>query len=603
MDHFNRREKSLSMEIWIVSIILAIILYLLISEKIPIDLIAIGLIVILMLTNLLTPIEAVAGFANPAVLTVGAMFLISQGMIRTGAVGFLGERVIRYSKGKAGLALLIILTIVAAASAFLNNTPVVVLFIPVVMSMCCKFGLSPSKFLIPLSYASILAGSCTLIGTSTNIIVSDLSAGYGYGALEMFELSKVGVPIAVLGLGFLLLAAFKIMPTTANPTCELENGHRQQYLAEIHIPKGSILIEKNPSDAFQSKYPDVEVLELIRNSHIFYPGRDMVTILADDLLLVKGSANSIVEILQSKIAALPSSEKGLDFGNGEKHPVLVEMIVPPQSDLLEQRLKETDLNRDPDVHAIAIKRSNLHYTAQKLHDISLRVGDILLLWCPPSKLEELRSKRDVIIVEDIHHTIVHRRKVRIAVTIFAGLIFAAATGLADIMVCALTAVFLMAISGCLQLRDAYRSLQPNVLLLIAATIALGQAMQKTGASQVYAQAFLSIFANGSPVLVLAGILVLTSISTHLLSNNATAVLLLPMAISTAAKLGVDPKPFIIAVCLGASACFATPIGYQTNLLVYGPGGYRFEDYFRLGIPLNFLVIILGTFLIPIFWPF
>lgn len=591
------------MEIWIVSIILATTLYLLISEKIPIDLIAIGLIVILMLTNLLTPIEAVAGFANPAVLTVGAMFLISQGMIRTGAVGFIGEHVIRYSKGKAGLALLIILTIVAMASAFLNNTPVVVLFIPVVMSMCCKFGLSPSKFLIPLSYASILAGSCTLIGTSTNIIVSDLSVGYGYGALEMFELSKIGVPIAVLGLGFLLLAAFKIMPTTANPTCELESGHRQQYLAEIHIPKGSILIEKDPSDAFQSKYPDMEVLELIRNSHVFYPGRDMVTILADDLLLVKGSANSIVEILESKIADLPLSEKGLDFGNGEKHPVLVEMIVPPQSDLLGQRLKETNLTRDPDVHAIAIKRSNLHYTEQKLHDISLKIGDILLLWCPPLKLEELRSKRDVIIVEDIHHTIVHRRKVRIAVTIFAGLIFAAATGLADIMVCALTAVFLMAISGCLQLRDAYRSLQPNVLLLIAATIALGQAMQKTGASQVYAQAFLSIFAKGSPMLVLAGILVLTSISTHLLSNNATAILLLPMAISTAVKLGVDPKPFIIAVCLGASACFATPIGYQTNLLVYGPGGYRFEDYFRLGIPLNLLVIIVGTFLIPIFWPF
>ena len=209
----------------------------------------------------------------------------------------------------------------------------------------------------------------------------------------------------------------------------------------------------------------------------------------------------------------------------------------------------------------------------------------------------------MIIVEDIHHTIVHRRKVRIAVTIFAGLIFAAATGLADIMVCALTAVFFMAISGCLQLRDANRSLQPNVLLLIAATIALGQAMQKTGASQVYAQAFLSIFAKGSPMLVLAGILVLTSISTHLLSNNATAILLLPMAISTAVKLGVDPKPFIIAVCLGASACFATPIGYQTNLLVYGPGGYRFEDYFRLGIPLNLLVIILGTFLIPVFWSF
>jgi di/tricarboxylate transporter len=401
----------------------------------------------------------------------------------------------------------------------------------------------------------------------------------------------------------LLIAAFKIMPTTVNPTCELDRGQRQQYLAEIHISSGSALIKANPQTAFQSKYPDVEVLELIRQSHVFYPGRDLVSILAGDLLLIKGSANSIVEILQSKMADLPPSEKGLRFGNGEKQPVLVEMIVPPQSELLGQRLKETEFTRDPNLHTIAIKRSNLHYTEQKLHDVSLRIGDILLLWCPPDKLTELRSKRDMIIVEDIHHAIVHRRKARIAAIIFVGLILAAALGLADIMVCALTAVFLMAISGCLQLRDAYRSLQPNVLLLIAATIALGQAMQKTGASQVYAQTFLNLFKEGSPMLVLGGILILTSISTHLLSNNATAVLLLPVAVSTALKLGVDPKPFIISVCLGASACFATPIGYQTNMLVYGPGGYRFEDYLRLGIPLNLLVIILGTFLIPMFWPF
>ncbi len=591
------------MEVWIVSILLGITLYLLISEVIPIDLIAIGLIVFLMLTQLLTPREAVAGFSNPAVLTVGAMFLVSQGMIRTGAVSFLGERVIKLSKGRAGLALFIILIIVALASAFMNNTPVVVLFIPVIMSMCCEFGLSPSKFLIPISYASILAGSCTLIGTSTNIIVSDLSAAYGYGHLSMFELSKVGVPIAIAGLAFLLVGAFKIMPTTANPTCELKSEDHQRYLAEIHIPRGSALIGRDPQRAFQSNYSDLEVLELIRYSHVFYPGRDVVTIAADDLLLVKGSANTLVEVLQTKVADLPLSEKGLAFGNGDDPPVLVEMIVPPQSDLLGQRLKETDLTRDPDLHTIAIKRSNLHYTEQKLHDISLRIGDILLLWCPSSKLENLRAATNVIIVEDIHHTIIHRRKAKIAAAIFGGLILAAGFGLADIMVCALTAVFLMAILGCLQLKEAYRSLQPNVLLLIAATIALGQAMEKTGASQMYAQAFLSVFQGFSPPWILAGIMLLTSISTHLLSNNATAVLLLPVAISTAVNLGINPKPFIIAVCLGASACFATPIGYQTNLLIYGPGGYRFGDYFKLGIPLNLLVIVMGTVMIPLFWPF
>ncbi len=591
------------MEIWIVSIILLVTLYFLLSEIIPVDLTAIGLVVALMLSQLLTPVEAVAGFANPAVLTVGAMFLVSQGMIRTGAVGFLGERVIRFSGGRAGLALLIVLIISASASAFLNNTPVVVLFIPVVMSMCCEFGLSPSKFLIPLSYASILAGSCTLIGTSTNLIVSDLSAAYGYGSLGMFELSRVGLPIAVVGIFLLALTAFKFMPATTNPHCELDPDQRQRYLAEIHISKGSALIGKDPLAIFNTKYPDLEILELIRASHVYYPGRDDLLLASDDLLLVKGSANAIVEILQSKDADLPFFEKGLPPGNGENRQVLVELIVPPQSQLLGQRLKHTMLTRDPHLHTIAIKRSNLHYTEQKLHDIALRIGDILLLWCPSAKLDELRAEADMIIVEDIHHTIIHRRKAKNAALIFSGLILAAGLGLADIMVCALTAVFLMAVTGCLQLRDAYRSLQPNVLLLIAATIALGHAMEKTGASHAYARTFLSLLSGFSPMWVLAGILTLTSISTHLLSNNATAVLLLPVAVSTALKLGVDPKPFIIAVCLGASACFATPIGYQTNLLVYGPGGYRFGDYFRLGMPLNVLVIIAGTVLIPIFWPF
>lgn len=591
------------MEVWIVSLILAVTLYLLVSEVIPIDLTAIGLVVALMLTRMLTPVEAVEGFANPAVITVGAMFLVSQGMIRTGAVAFLGERVIKLSKGRASLALFIILTIVAVASAFMNNTPVVVLFIPVVMSMCCEFGLSPSKFLIPLSYASILAGSCTLIGTSTNIIVSDLSASYGYGHLTMFELSKIGVPIAAVGLLFLRFAAFKIMPDAASPTCELKDGKHQLYLAEIYIPRGSELIGIDLADAFKSSHRDLKVIELIRYSHVFYPGRDHVKISADDLLLVKGSANNIVEILQTKAADLPLSENGLAFGNGDNPSLLVEMIVPPQSELLGQRLKETELARDTDTHIIAIKRNNLHYTEQKVLDVSLRIGDILLLWCPKDRLNKLRSEANVIVVEDIHHNIVHRRKAKFAAAIFTGLILAAALGLADIMVCALTAVFLMAITGCLQLKDAYRSLQPNVLLLIAATIALGKAMQTTGASQVYAMGFLNIFKGLSPIWVLAGFLFLTSISTHLLSNNATAVLLLPVAVSTAVKLGLDPKPFIIAVCLGASACFATPIGYQTNLLVYGPGGYRFKDYFKLGIPLNLLVIAVGTALIPLFWPF
>ena len=591
------------MSIWIVSAILMVTLYLLITEKISVDLIAVGIIVALMVSRVLTPLEAVAGFAHPAVITVGSMFLLSKGLIRTGAVGFIGEKVVLLARGNAKLALLMILLTVAVASAFINNTPVVVLFIPVVMRMCCNFGLSPSKFLIPVSYASILAGTCTLIGTSTNIIVSDLSAKSGYGAIGMFELSTLGVPIAALGIVFLLVAAPRLMPSLLNPTCEIENSEHRRYLAEISIPRGSKLIGKDPGTVFAEDYPHLEVLELIRYSHIFHPGRDDLTVSADDLLLVKGSSNDLVEILHHDDVELPLAQKDLSFGPGKKETFVVELIIPPQSSLLGQRLLGSDLMRDPDIHIIAIKRSGLHYTEKQIRDVKLRVGDIILVWCYGDKLERMREEIDFIIVEDVHHEIVHKRKAWKALLIFAGLIIAATLGLADIMVCALTAVFLMILSGCLQMRDAYRALQADVLLLIAGTVALGTAMEKTGTSQLYADAYLGLFRGASPALVLGGFILLASISTQVLSNNATAVLLFPVAVSTALGLGVDPRPFIMAVCFGASACFATPIGYQTNLLVYGPGGYRFSDYLKLGIPLNFLVLILGTLMIPVIWPF
>lgn len=590
------------MEIIIVSTILIATIYLLISERIPIDLTAIGIMVALMLTGILTPVQAVAGFANPAVITVGAMFLISQGMVRTGAVGLIGQRVMDLAHGRARLALLMVLLIVGVASAFINNTPVVVLFIPVIITMGCRLGVSPSKYLIPISYVSILAGTCTLIGTSTNIIVSDLSARYGYGALGMFELAGVGLPLAVIGFGFIMAAAPRWLPDLAHPTCELDNQPKRRYLAELVVPRGSALVGLDPCTGLPAKYPGIEVLELIRYSHIFHPCRDAVAIAPDDLLLVKGSPNDLTHILQGRDVDLPATEKGISFG-GPDESLVVELIIPPQSDLLGQRLRETYLARDPDLHLVAVERSGLHYTERQIKDIRLRIGDILLVWCRADRMEKFRGRSDWIVVEDVHYDIVRKRKAPLAGLIFAAMVTAAATGLADIMVCALTAAFLMLATGCLPLKEAYRALQSNVLMLIAGTIALGTAMAQTGASQYYAELYLGLLHGWAPVWILAGFILLTSVSTQVLSNNATAVLLLPIAISTALGLGVHPKPFIMAVCFGASACFATPIGYQTNLLVYGPGGYRFSDYLKLGIPLNIIVLVGGTLLVPLFWPF
>ena len=591
------------MTIWLVTLILAAAMLLLITEKLPVDLTSIGIIVVLTISGILTPTEAIAGFASPAVITVGAMFLISQGMIRTGAVRFISQKVTGYSRGRPNLAMFLILVIVGTASAFINNTPVVVLFIPIILSLGCELDFSPSKVLIPVSYASILAGTCTLIGTSTNIIISDLSASHGFGSLTMFELSSLGVPIALLGLIFLMFAAPKLMPNLHSPICELKDSEHRRYLAELQIPRGSRIIGESPKFYFAQKYPDMEVLELIRYSHVYYPDRDRVKIAPDDLLLVKGSADDLVEILDDDLVELPMAEEGMNFEADTKEALIVELIIPPQSSLLGERLVASRLRRDPDIHIIAIKRRELHYAEPKVKDIRLQIGDILLARLPESSLDRLRGGTDFIIVEDVHHEIVHKRLSRRAFLIFGAMIVAASTGLADILICALAAAFLMIITGCLQLRDAYRAIDSRVLLIIIATIALSAALEKTGASAFYARTFLNLVSGLSPAYVLSGVLLLTSISTHLLSNNATAVLLLPIAISAAQGLGVDPKPFIIAVCFGASACFATPIGYQTNLLIYGPGGYRFSDYLKMGIPLNLLVLTMGSLFIPILWPF
>ncbi|TKB11682.1 SLC13 family permease [Desulforhopalus sp. IMCC35007] len=591
------------MDIWIISTILLITLYLLITEKISVDLTAIGIMVLLVISRILTPKEAISGFANPALITVGAMFVVSKGMMRTGGVEFLGRKIIQMAKGNHKLALIIILVSVAVASAFINNTPVVILFIPVVMSMCCEFGLSPSKFLIPVSYASILAGTCTLIGTSTNIIISDLSVTNGYAGLTMFELSTLGVPIAVIGIILLYFIAPKVLPDLANPTCQLKDGDHRKYLAELKIPEKSNLIGKNPDELFAAGYPSINVIELINKSNIYHPVRDKRMTCEDDILLVKGSLNDLVAILRNEQVDLPTSEKDLVLGAQKDAPIVVELIVSPHSSLRGQKIQHTDLARDSEIHIIALKRSNLHISEKQIHDVRLQTGDILLVWCHESKLESIRSDTQYIVIEDVYEELLHKKKAAWSILNFIGMVGTATLGLADIMTCALTAAFLMIITGCLQMRDAYRALQGDVLLLIAGTIALGVGMQKTGASQFYAETFISLFAGSSPLIVLGAIILLTSICTQILSNNATAVLLLPIAISTALGIGVDPKPFIVGICFGASACFATPVGYQTNLMVYGPGGYRFMDYMKLGLPLNAFVVITSTLFIPYIWPF
>ncbi|MGA7877624.1 MAG: SLC13 family permease [Desulfoferrobacter sp.] len=591
------------MTIWFISLILALTIFLLVTEKIPIDVTAVGLLVVLMATGILDPAEALGGFANPAVITVGSMFMLSRGLMRTGALALVSEKMIEYSQGKDKRILIMAMLGTAIPSAFLNNTPVVVLFVSIIMSVCCEYGLSPSRYLIPVSFSSITAGTCTLIGTSTNIIVSDLSLKYGYGGIQMFELTSLGALIAVVVIALLFFLAPLFMPQHKAPVCELKGEAAPRYLAELSVNPEGRLVGNEPQSFLSEEYPSIELFEVIRGSFIHLPDREKVIAAPADILFVKGTVNDLIAILHEGVVDLAHKVEELNFRAHDENSLIVELIIPPESGLIGEQPIEANLQTELGIQFIAVKRKGIHYTRQKLRSLKLSIGDVLLIHCSRDKLDELRNNPDVIVLEDIHHRIINKKKAPIALIIFAAMVAVASSGLMNIVTAAVTAVFLMIITKCLQLRDAYRSLDVKVLLLIIGTIALGTAMEKTGAAKLYAGAFLAPFKGQSPSLILTAFILLTSIITHIISNNATAVLLLPIAISTALSLNVDPRPFIIGICFGASCCYASPLGYQTNLLVYGPGGYRFTDFLKLGIPLVLVTWLLSSFLIPFIWHF
>jgi di/tricarboxylate transporter len=589
------------MTVWLITIILLVTIYLLVSEKYPIDLTAIGLIAVLMITGILTPSEALAGFANPSVITIVAMLVLSSGLIRTGALSFLTEKIARFLKGDEKRILLVSTIGVAIPSAFIGHTPIVVLFVPILMSICCGYGMSPSKFLIPVSYASIAGGTMTLIGTATHLLISSFATYYGYGPLGMFEFSPVGVPIMVVTLLFLYFTSSGRMPSHKAPVCELRGSGAPQFLSELLVPDGSKLIGKTIAGA-EGNLESVEIFEIVRNGVILLPEDDGLRILEKDMLLVKGSASDIIGLLDLKLVVLPHELEGTKFPGKSGEYMILEMIISPQSRLIGESPIGGWLQRELGIRIIAVKRRGIHYSEQKLSSIRLTIGDVLLVGCKSESLDEIRSKPDFIVIEDVHHQVVGKTKASLALGIFVASIAAAATRVADISICTFTGAFVMVLTGCITLRGAYRSISVKVLIMIVGMMALGTALEKTGAAMVYTDLFLTPLKGLDPKLILSAFILLTCILTELMSHITTSVLLVPVAVTIATSLGVNPKAFIFGVCFGASCGFASPISYHTHLLVFGPGGYRFKDFLKLGIPLDILIWILSSLLIPLVWP-
>ncbi len=598
----------MSPQILSVTAILVIALYLLVTERWPLPLTALGIIVGLSLSeallgNVLSFSNIFGSFGSRGPLAVAMLFIVSRGLIRSGALSFVVNLAAKITKGQPLRLMIFMVITVISLSAFLNNTPVVILFISIILMLCEKFRFVPSKFMIPLSFASILGGTCTLIGTSTNIILSDMMVLNGQKPLGMFELSVVGVPVAVVGGLFLIFVAPKLLPERKSTFISSGDQQENLYLSEVVVPESSPLVGIDTGEAASVLGPSGQVAELSRQGEILYvPGREDQTIKVGDLLVISSPLDDLTSLLGKNIVTLRHGGDLSLSGPSDAHPI-AELIVPPASRVRGRRLWNTAAGRDENITIIGVRHKEGHYAWQKTSQLRLATGDTLLIQGTRSAMDSLASDGDFIIMEEASQKIHYSNKAPLALALFLGMVFCAATGIMSILPAATIAAFLMILTRCVNLKESFHSLDGEVLLLIISTISLGKALSETGAAGVYAHAFLTPFEGVSAHIVLLAVVTLTALITNFLSNNSAAALLTPVAVSIGIELGVDPRAFLVGIAFGASACYLTPIGYQTNLLVYAPGGYKFSDFMRVGLPMTLMVIVLSTIMIPIFFPF
>ncbi len=589
----------ISINIILVLALVAVVMVLFVSERFSVDLVALLALAVLLLLGLVTPEEGISGFSNPATITVGAMFVLSAALQKTGAVQSLGWMLIRLGRKRGVLLLAVILT-TAVVSAFINNTAAVAVFLPLVLGVSSRRKLPASKLLIPLSYASQFGGVCTLIGTSTNLLVSSISDKAGYGAFSMFEFAPLGLILVGAGVVYFLSVGQWLLP--ARRTDELTKTYQLgEYITELRVLPESSLIDKTLRESRFGELHDATVLEILRDKKkIWSPHREPVQ--EGDILLVRGRIKELMDMKSSQKLEIEPEFKLKDESLQAEDLKLVEALVSPTSRLIDRTLAELDFRRRYNAIVLAIQRRD-QTVREKLNSLRLRFGDALLLQAPSEEINRLRRDNDFIVLEEVEEPVLRPRKGPLALAIIAAVVVTAAVGQLPILVAALLGVLALVLTRCLTLEEAYAAVDWKVVFLLAGILPLGIALEKSGAAELISTKGLHSVAGLGPVAVLAAIYLLTAILTEFMSNNAAAVLLAPIAISTAHTLQLDPKPFLMAVCFAASTSFATPVGYQTNTMVYHPGGYRFTDFTKVGLPLNLIFWALAVLFIPIFWPF
>ena len=576
----------------------AVVLF--VTEKFSTDIVAILVMIVLLVFRVLTPAEGLAGFANTATVTVGAMFVLSAGMFRSGAVNFVGRALGRLARHSSGLMLFVLMVGVGVLSSFLNNTAAVAILIPVVIVVARRAKTSPSKLLMPLSFASMFGGMCTVLGTSTNILASSIAEQAGLQAFGMFEFTKLGVIFFAVGVAYMMTLGRRLVPDHRGQGDLTTSFGLGDYLTDLVLQTESKSVGHSLASAPLVKELNIEVLQILRGEDTLRPTPE--TILREgDVLRIQGNLRSINELKGRAGVTFGMSMKWRDEHLQSTDTRLVEAVVGPSSPLAGKSLAESRLRENYGASVLAIRQHGTLRHGQ-FENITLMPGDALLIDVPNDQIEHLTQQRVFLVVSRAGIPRFDWRKASKAVAIVVAVVVVAATGLLPIVAAAATGALMMVLSGCVSTEEAYGAIEWNVLFLLAGMLSLGAAMQKTGASTMLANGMIDSVGEFGPLALLAAFFGATMLLTEVMSNNATVALLLPIAITTAQAIDVDPHAFMFAVVFAASSSFMTPVGYQTNTMIYGPGQYRFKDFVRVGAPLNLIFWALGTLLIPWFWP-
>lgn len=575
-------------------------------ELLPVDVTALTLLLALVASGLVPLDEGVAGFSNQGVLTIAGLFILSHALMRTGLLEVVGERLSRRFGHRRWIGVAVFLGLVALMSGFLNNTAVVAMTIPLGIEICRRLGISPSKVLMPLSFAAIFGGTLTLIGTSTNLLVSSIVMEAGQAPLGMFEFTPLGAVFLALGLGYVVLRAPRALPERASLESLTSDFQMTSYLTELRVVEGSKLVGRTVRIVRMSERYDVTVLAILRDSERITENLRAQELQVGDTLVVRGTTGGLMRLRSDTGVALLSDVKMTDEELAGSEQVVVEALVVPNSGLIGRTLQEMDFRRSYGGFVLAIRRAEATLR-ERLARTPLRFADTLLIVTSRDRLGELRRGDELLVVSEIDLRLRRERLWWLPLLLIPLVMLLAATGLVDLLVGVLASVVLLLGLGVLNPLESYRPVDWRVVVFIAAFIPVGEAMFRSGLADLLAAGALVPGAFAPPALApwvaVAVLYLITSLATETITNNAAAIVLTPVALAMAAELAVDPRPLIFSVCFAASASFMTPTGYQTNMMVYGAGNYRFADFTRFGAPLNLLFWLVASLLIPVLYPF